>query len=130
MTALTANLAPSLDLMADIVRRPAFDPAEVARLKDQRLAEIAQQQAEPTGLAQRALGPLIYGDAHPYGSVGAGGKPAVIEALTPDQLRAEHAKWLRPDLARITVVGDITMAELLPALEPAFGQWAVPASAR
>ncbi len=41
MTALTANLAPSLELMAEIVRRPAFDPGEVARIKDQRLAEIA-----------------------------------------------------------------------------------------
>ena len=49
MTALTANLAPSLALMADVVRNPAFDPAEVARVKDQRLAAIAQEQADPAG---------------------------------------------------------------------------------
>jgi predicted Zn-dependent peptidase len=48
--------------------------------------------------------------------------------MTPASLRAAHDKWLRPDLARITVVGDITMAELLPMLESAFGKWQVPAS--
>ncbi|MBT2134572.1 insulinase family protein [Croceibacterium sp. LX-88] len=130
LTALTANLVPSLELMADIVRNPAFEPAEVARVKDQRLAEIAQEQADPSGLAQRALGPLIYGDAHPYGSVGGTGKVSVIEALTPADLRAEHDKWLRPDAARITVVGDVTMAELMPALETAFGDWKAPAAAK
>lgn len=128
MSALTANLRPSLALMADIVRNPAFAPGEVARVKSQRLAAIAQEQADPGGLASRALGPLIYGEAHPYGSVGAAGEPAVIEALTPETLAAEHRTWLRPDLARVTVVGDVTMAELLPALEEAFGNWVAPAA--
>ncbi len=130
MSALTANLAPSLELMADIARNPAFEPGEVARVKDQRLAEIAQEKADPSGLAFRALGPLIYGANHPYGSVGQAGREDVVGALTPEQLRAEHAKWLRPDTARITVVGDIALGELLPALERTFGDWAAPATAR
>jgi predicted Zn-dependent peptidase len=130
LTALTANLAPSLELMADIVRNPAFDPDEVARVKDQRLSDIAQEKADPSGLAFRALGPLIYGANHPYGSVGGTGREDVVSALTPDQLRAEHAKWLRPDTASITVVGDIAMGDLLPALERSFGDWAAPATAR
>jgi zinc protease len=128
MTALTANLLPSLELMADITRHPAFADADVARAKSQRLAEIAQEQADPTGIAQRAIRPLIYGPQHPYGAVGGSGRAAVIQALTPADLRAEHDKWLRPDLARITVVGDVTMAELLPRLETAFGDWKAPAS--
>jgi len=128
LTALTANLAPSLALMADVVRNPAFAAADVERVRGQRLAEIAQQQASPVGLAQRAIGPLIYGPDHPYGSVGAAGLTEVIETITPATLAAEHAKWLRPDTARITVVGDITMAELVPALEQAFGNWQAPAA--
>jgi len=130
MSALTANLVPSLELMADIVRNPAFAPVEVARVKDQRLASIAQEQASPIGLANRALGPLIYGEAHPYGSVGASGLPAVIQSLTPEQLAAEHRRWLRPDNASFTVVGDVTMAELLPALERTFADWSAPAEAK
>jgi len=130
MTALTANLTPSLALMADIVRNPAFADSEVARVKDQRLAEIAQEQADPSELAYRALGEVIYGPQHPYGSVGGTGEPAVIEALTPIALRGAHDTWLRSDNARVTVVGNVTMAELLPQLEAAFGDWRSGASAR
>ncbi len=128
MTALTANLLPSLELMADVARHPKFAEADVARVKNQRLAEIAQEQASPVALAQRAIRPLIYGPRHPYGSVGGSGKAATIEALTPADLRAEHDKWLRPDLAHIIVVGDVTMADLRPKLEAAFGDWKAPAS--
>jgi predicted Zn-dependent peptidase len=129
MTALTANLLPSLELMADIARHPKFSDPDIARVKNQRLAQISQEQASPAGLAQRAIRPLIYGTQHPYGSVGGSGKAEVIQTLTPAALRAEHDKWLRPDLAHIIVVGDVTMADLLPKLEAAFGDWKAPAGA-
>ena len=129
MAALTANLAPSLSLLGDIVRHPAFAPADVARLKEQRLAALAQTLANPSGLAMRALNPLIFGPTHPYGLPADGlGDALSIKALGPQSLVAAHAKWLRPDLARITVVGDITMGELLPLLEAAFGDWQAPAN--
>lgn len=128
MSALSANLRPSLALFADIVRNPAFVEDELERLKEQRLASIAQERASPTGLAQRALGPLIYGPDHPYGTVGSTGLPAVIEAQTAETLRAVHDKWLRPDLATITVVGDVDMDTLVAALEESFGNWQAPAT--
>jgi len=128
MTALSANLAPSLALMADVVRNPAFADPDVARVKNQRLASIQQALASPQDLAARALNPILYGDAHPYGSVGSLGRSTVIEALTPAALRGAHSAWLRPGTARITVVGDATMAELLPRLEAAFGTWRDPAA--
>src|SRR3546814_6589901 len=65
---LSSNLMPSLALMADIVRNPAFAPAEVERVRDQRIAEIAQEENSPFLLALRALPPLIYGANHPYGA--------------------------------------------------------------
>src|SRR5690606_15344635 len=94
-------------------------------VKGQRLAAIAQEQATPFGLATRAIRPILYGADHPYGSVGALGSSEVISALTPDDLRSVHSRWLRPDLSRIVVVGAITMEELLPRLNAAFGHWPV-----
>ena len=131
LSALSANLAPSLALMADIARNPAFAPDQVARLRDQQLAAISQELASPTGLARRAIAPLIYGPVHPYGVPSSGlGNAAVVKALTPEALRAAHDTWLRPDTARITVVGDTTLAELVPLLERAFGSWAAPSTPR
>jgi zinc protease len=128
LSALSANLAPSLALMADVVRNPAFADADVARVKDQRQAELAQTLASPGSLASRELGRILFG-AHPYSQPGDGlGDAASIAALTPAALRAAHGKWLRPDLARISVAGDTTMAQLLPLLETAFGNWQSPAT--
>ena len=58
-TALTANLAPSLALMSDVLRHPAFAPAEVERVKAQRLARLAQTLANPQGIAVRAINPCL-----------------------------------------------------------------------
>ncbi len=130
LSALSANLAPSLALMADIARHPAFADTDVARVKDQQQAELAQTLSSPRSQASRELGRILFG-AHPYAQPGDGlGDKASIAALTPAALRAAHDKWLRPDNASITVAGDITMAELLPLLEKAFGTWQNPATAR
>ncbi len=129
--ALVPNLAPSLALMADVARNPAFKPEDVARVRDQQLAAIAQATSSPRSLATRAIAPLLFGPAHPYGVPGDGlGDAGSVAVLTPQALRVAHAKWLRPDLARITVVGNITMAELKPLLEAAFGGWQAPAMPR
>ena len=131
LDALKANLAPSLALMADVVRNPAFAPGEVERVKHQQLAGLAQANASPRSLAQRTLPTVLFGAAHPYGQPADGlGDAAAISAQTAASLRAAHDKWLRPDLATITVVGDVSMAELLPLLNRAFGEWVPPASAK
>lgn len=131
LAALAPNLAPSLDLMADIVRNPAFDPKEIERLRAQRLATIASELTQPTGIALRTLPPLLYGDAHPYGVPFTGsGTVDDVKSLTREDILAAHANWVRPDNAQIFVVGDATLADVLPLLEARFGAWAVPAGAR
>ena len=128
MTALTANLQPSLDLMADIVRNPAFAEDAVARVRAQRVAQIEQELASPNGLATRAFNPAVYGPNHPYAYASSGGDADVVGALTAADLAAEHAEWFRPDLAMITVVGDVTMPQLVAAVERSFGDWRAPAT--
>jgi zinc protease len=124
LSALAPNLAPSLDLMADIVRHPAFAPSEVNRVRAQQLAAIASETKQPVGLALRTLPPILYGKAHPYGVPFTGsGDPAVVAKLTPADLAAFHDSWLRPDNATIFVVGDTTLAAVMPLLERSFGDW-------
>ncbi len=128
LTALTANLRPSLDLMADIIRNPAFADETVARVREQRVASISQQLANPAGLAARAFAPLVYGANHPYAYASTNGDADVVAALQPANLAANHAAWIRPDTATITAVGDVTIEELVAALEASFGDWIAPAT--
>ncbi|HEX4736641.1 MAG TPA: pitrilysin family protein [Allosphingosinicella sp.] len=124
LSALRPNLAASVDLLADIVRRPAFAPAEVERLRGQQLARIQQEMAQPQGLALRTLPPMLYGKAHPYGVPFTGtGDPAVVAHVSRDEIAAFHDAWMRPSKAKIFVVGDTTLAEIMPMLERNFGDW-------
>jgi predicted Zn-dependent peptidase len=130
LSALSANLAPSLALTADLLLRPAFAQADFDRARGQAEAELSQAESTPAALAARTLGGELYG-SHPYAQPGDGlGTRIALASLTPAALRAAHAKWLRPDLARITVVGDVTMEELKPLLEKALGGWKAPAAPR
>ncbi|WP_202843647.1 M16 family metallopeptidase [Luteimonas saliphila] len=123
LSALKENLDPSLALFADMVRRPNFDPAEIERVRATWIAGIRQQKAQPAGMAMRVLPALLYGQTHPYGAPGSGTE-ASIAALGRDDLLAFHRQWVRPEHATLIVVGDTTLAEIVPALERHFGDWA------
>jgi zinc protease len=124
LSALSPNLAPSLALFADVVRNPAFAPAEVDRLRNQQLTRIKSEMTQPQGLALRILPPLLYGPAHGYGVPFTGtGDPAIVASLTPADMTAFHRAWLRPDKATAFVVSDLPLATIVAALDARFGDW-------
>ncbi|TWT19289.1 insulinase family protein [Luteimonas marina] len=124
LSALKENLDPSLALFADMLRRPDFDQAEIDRIKATWIAGIRQQKAQPSGMAMRVLPALLYGAAHPYGAPASGsGDEASIAALTRDDLLAFHRRWVRPENATLIVVGDTTLAEIVPLLDKHFADW-------
>ncbi len=122
--ALSANLAPSLDLLADVIRNPVFDAKEVERLRAQQLAGISAQLSEPAGIANYVLPAKLYGDGHPYGRPFSGtGDAASVARITRDAVVQFRRDWLRPDNAAIYVVGDTTLAEVTALLDARFGTW-------
>ena len=131
LTAVTTNLRPSLALLADVVRNPAFAPGEVERLRAQRLATIASERTSPNAIAARALPPLLYGPESPYGRPLSGnGDEASIAALTRDDILSEHRTWIRPDNATVFVVSDLPLSEVTAELNRAFGDWRAPDAPR
>ncbi|WP_114394953.1 M16 family metallopeptidase [Oleisolibacter albus] len=127
--ALKDKLDPSLALLAEVVREPAFKQEELDRVRPRLLAGIQQEKANPQNLAWRLLPPALYGKDHAYGKPLTGsGTEAVVKSVTRDDLVEFHRTWIRPDNARIFVVGDTTLKEVIPALEKAFGGWKAPAT--
>ena len=125
LDALTPNLAPSLALLADVLRRPTFDSQVVERLRGQQLARIAAEANNPPAIAAAELSRRIYGPGHPYSVRATGaGDAAVVSRLTPADLRALHDQWIRPDNGRLLIVSDRPLTELMPALNAAIGDWA------
>ncbi|NNC58378.1 MAG: insulinase family protein [Erythrobacter sp.] len=126
LTALSANLAPSLDLLTDIVRNPAFAEPELERVRTQVITGIKQQMRTPQGIAAMTLTPLIYGSESPYGDSGQG-TVETVSGITRADLVTFKDSWIRPDNGALFVVSDMSLAELTPSLEKSFGKWKAPA---
>jgi predicted Zn-dependent peptidase len=122
LSALSANLAPSLDLMADIVRNPAFNPSEVERVRSQLVTAVQQARTNPNAMAQRAFMAQVFGASHPYGTTALGDE-AAIKRFSRDDLVAFQQRWLRPDKAEFFVVSDRPLSEVQALLTQAFGDW-------
>ena len=129
--ALKPNLRASLGLLADYIRNPAFDGKELERVRAQQLNRLKAELNNPGAIASRVLTPVLYGADHPYGIPPSGlGNTASVKAVTQSQLADFHAAWIRPDNARIFVVGDTTLAEVKKQLDATLGQWQAPAAAK
>src|SRR5690606_11432706 len=131
LSALKGNLDASVALFADMLRRPDFDAAEIERVRATWIANIAQEKARPQTAALRVLPPLLYGEGHPYAMPFTGScTDDSIAALTRDDLVAFHRGQLQPEGATLIVVGDTTLAEIVPVLEKHLGDWSGGGEAR
>ncbi len=119
------RLAPALDLLAEIVRRPSFPEAEIDRLRDERLTDLLQAKADPRRRADEAYVSSIYAPSSPYHRP-AGGAAATVETLTPVELRAVHDAVYIPSRAALVVAGDVDPGEVARIAEALFGDWSGP----
>ena len=128
LSAPRAQLGAALQLFADNMRRPDVPEAALERRAQRKLASLAANVASPGGILSLNQMRLLYGD-HPYGRYNS--LPllqAATKALTAETLRTLAKQVLRPDGARILVVGDTDRESLEPLLDAALGDWTAPAS--
>nr|WP_294095675.1 pitrilysin family protein [Sphingomonas sp.] len=120
MNVLKPKLDEALDLYADILLHPSFTKGEWDRLYSLFKANFEENKRSPGGKLALIIGEMVYGPGHPYASVST---PETVGRWTVDDFRAYYRKWIRPDLATILIVGDTSLAEMMPKLEQRFGGW-------
>jgi zinc protease len=112
----------SLRILSDIVMRPDFPDAELARKKKERLTTLMQWHDEPTAIASVAFNKLLFGEDYPYGRPAIGNESS-IKSINSGDLKDFHQRYFTADNSFIVAVGDITTDELKNKLEAAFGAW-------
>ena len=117
---LIENFDQTLDIFSDVVRNPIFPAGEVEKYKARTLAQQQFQRSNPQFLAQEQFNRAIYGD-HPAALLTP--PAASIKRLTSKDLAAFHSTYYRPNNAILSIVGDVTLKEILPKIEKAFGDW-------
>src|SRR5205085_6649744 len=102
-----------MELLADVVRRPAFLQEEIDRQRQQALSTLQVSLEDPDFIATAVLNRLIYG-SHPYGMPDTG-LPESIARITRADLGGFVAKYFAPNNCILAIVGDVDADEALEA---------------
>lgn len=125
-TAMILSVTPEdfsagVDLLADAVVRPRFEPEEWAALHAEAMQGLAYRQTDPSSLAYFALEEQAFPTA--AGQPALEATPASVGSLTIEDVQAMHRQMFTPKAMTIYSVGAIGLDEVTTALERDFGGW-------
>jgi zinc protease len=107
-----------------VLRRPAFRQTDLEEWREARLQALANSRTSPAAVGNRILNKALYPADHPLAL--RDDQEQLLRALSLKDLRTVHAEWMRPDIARLFIVGDTTLPEILSELERVFADWKAP----
>ncbi len=121
LSVLSDQTETAFDLLADMIRRPAFLPAEVERKRTQTLSALEVAYQDPGYVADTTFDDLTFAGTS-YGHPQDGTTESVAR-LTPDDLRAFHDRYYRPENSILAAVGDISPDQASALAQKFFGDW-------
>jgi len=120
---LADSLDSGLELFADALLHPAFDPEEIERRREDRLAAIERRE---DSLAQKnfeLFAQELYPE-HPYRFPSLGTAETVAK-LGADDFRSYAERWMHPSNAVLAIVGDVPDG-IVEQLAELLGDWQGP----
>jgi zinc protease len=111
----------AMDLLADVVRNPAFSPDEIERQKEQAISSQRVNANDPDYVASVLFDRLVYG-FHPYGLPGSG-TAETLATIGRQDLREFHRRHFVPNNMVLALVGDVTSEEAFNTAQRVFGSW-------
>jgi zinc protease len=115
------SFAFGMELLADVVRNPAFHQEEIDRQKEQLISTLQVSAGDPDYVANIVFDRLVYG-FHPYGRPGSG-TPESLAGVTREDLREFHRRHFVPNNMILAIVGDVTRDEAFAMAQKMFGDW-------
>lgn len=122
---MSSKIAPAVDILADVVRRPTFKDEEIERLRQQTLDDLTVELGQPGSIARYVASRVIFGDAS-YGQPLAG-TPETIAVISRADFVKYHGRWYRPDNAILVLGGDLKGKAAFALAQQYFGDWKRPA---
>ncbi|HEU4563458.1 MAG TPA: pitrilysin family protein [Gemmatimonadaceae bacterium] len=123
MTVLADRLGDAFALFGETLRDPAFPEREVHRLREERLAELLHQRAEPRGLADEMFDRFLYHPSSRY-ALPEDGSESGVSSIDRAAVEAFWRERWRPGGMTLVVAGDIAPDDALALAERTFGDWA------
>jgi zinc protease len=108
-----------LSILADVVRRPRFDPEDVARARRQLRERQLREQSEPAHRAERELLRAIFPPGHPYRGLGLGDSRS-LGRLGRRRLTEFHRDHYGPHQGLLVVTGPLSLSAVEAAARRLF----------
>ena len=121
MNCLKSNLDDSMKLFFDMLRNPGFDQARLDILRGQAIEGMKQRNDEAGSILGREWSYIVYGEDH---FESAQPTKEGWDAITPEKLRAQHARLIHPGNVIISVTGDFDPDDMAKRLAAAMDGWA------
>ena len=106
----------ALDVLADCMTEPVFDPSEFALARQAVLHEIEARQDDLATVAFDMFRKTLYGESHPYG-LPLPGQRETVSNLTARQAQLFHQRLCRPKNLVLAAAGDMDPAAFFEAAE-------------
>jgi zinc protease len=119
-SSLKKHTAQLLDLMSDISMNSEFTTEELEKVRKQKLSALAAAKDDPNSIAGNVSSALMYGKQHPYGE---SENEESVKSITLDMCKQYYDKYFCPNIAYMSVVGDITLPEAKKLIEQYFSSW-------
>ncbi|HEY0357744.1 MAG TPA: pitrilysin family protein [Mycobacteriales bacterium] len=117
---LSTGLPRLLEVLAGVLTGATYPSGEVTAERDRLADRIEMAASQPAHAARKALLRRLYG-THPYAVQTP--EPEEVRAVRPPALRTLHAGRVVPDGALLVLVGDVSPARTLDAVEAALQGW-------
>ena len=120
LSAFPEDLDRALELLAEVVMRPAFDAKEFERVRAEWLDGLVAERQSPDRLAALAGLRVLNGPVH---GAPVGGGVSDVKSLTLKDLTAFHAHAYTPSSAALFLVGNVSEAVAREKVQRHFGAW-------
>lgn len=120
---LRKDLPKVISLLAEQLRYPAFDEAELEKLKIQREGAFQRNLESTNFMAGSTLSQIIYNPDHPNYQLTVEEMIGDLRKVTSEDLKAFHSRYYGPVSMKLVAVGDLDPKTLEGEIDKAFKGW-------
>lgn len=125
---LDSELDTGMDLLAEMLQRPAFRPHEIDSERQVVIEEINMNEDDPSDTAFETFIRVMF-SSHPLGPPVLGTRDS-IGAMTGDDLAGYWGRRYGSDSCVVAVAGNVQHERVMELVEKHFGEWDTPETGR
>ncbi len=109
-----------LNISADVLTNPVFKEETFEKAKRKKLSGLQASENEPSAIASKVYGKLLFGSDHPYGDITS---EETVNNVKMEDIEDYYEKYFTPSNAYMAIVGDVNKDKIKSMVEAAFGDW-------